>query len=63
MVSYGLRSDQVDQDSLGQLGPVMSVRLGQVSQLGQIGSGEVRSVSSSRSGQIRSATVRSDELW
>ena len=46
-------SDQVDQYSLGQLGPVMSVRLAQISQLGQIGSGKVRSVSSSRSGQIR----------
>ena len=59
MVSSGFRSDQVDQESIGQLGPVMSVRLGQVSQLGQIGSGEVWSVSSSQSGQIRSATVRS----
>ena len=48
MVSSGLRSDQVDQDSLGHLGPVMSVRLGQVGQLGQIRSGEV---SLARAGQ------------
>ena len=53
LFSSGLRSDKVDQYSLGQLGPVMSVRLAQISQLAQIGSGKVRSVSSSRSGQIR----------